>query len=243
MNQRSNQLARLLRTQGVRPGNIVGIMVERSPAILIGIMGILKAGGAYLPLDPGYPTDRIEYLLADAQAMLVLSQPKLAEKFKFPTKVLGIEETKQLTATDIANLEPVNSSQDLAYLIYTSGSTGKPKGVMIEHRAVHNFIRGITQQIRISSGKTILGLTTIAFDIFALETILPLTIGLTVALAGENEQSDPRSLSELMSKNKIDLLQTTPSRMQQLLNSDSDLSWLKALKILMIGGNLSRINC
>jgi non-ribosomal peptide synthetase component F len=145
-------------------------------------------------------------------------------------------EKLDLAAGDKVNPTRAHTARDLAYVIYTSGSTGRPKGVMVEQRAIHNFIHGITQKIEFPPGKKILGITTVSFDIFGLETFIPLAKGLTIVLADENQQQDPGSLVELLQKHKVDLIQTTPSRMQLLITSAPDLAWLKKVSALMIGG-------
>jgi amino acid adenylation domain-containing protein len=234
-NTRANQLAVILRNQKVGPGCLVGILMERSAEMLIGIMGILKAGGAYVPLDPDYPAERIEYMVNDSHAMLVLTRGETAGRFNLQVDQLDFDELMRMQA-DGSNPDRINTARDLAYVIYTSGSTGKPKGVMIEHQSVHNFIHGMTQRIDFTPGKKILGITTISFDIFGLETLASLAKGLTVVLAGEREQLDPFLLGELIKKHGIDLIQATPSRMQILLNTAQDLSWLKNLSVIMIGG-------
>ena len=238
-NEKANQLARVLREKGIKPDSIVGIMLERSFEMMIGIMGVLKAGGAYLPIDPEYPADRIKFMLEDSGAGILLSQSKLDQE-QLPSddgksfKVINLDD-EELFAGEGSNLESINTSNDLAYVIYTSGSTGKPKGVMLEHVNVNNFIKGMADEIDFSEGKTILCLTTISFDIFVLESLLPLTRGLKVVIANEMEQKNPQALNEVILKNRVDMLQTTPSRMKMLIDGQN-LSCLKDLKEIMVGG-------
>src|SRR6185295_10805925 len=132
LNQRANQLAHYLRGQGVGAEVVVGLCLERSVELVVGLLGILKAGGAYLPLDPNYPRARLEYLLADAQVQLVLTQQRLLERLPLTGHALALDhEWEWIAAENVANLEPVTEAENLAYVIYTSGSTGQPKGVMI----------------------------------------------------------------------------------------------------------------
>ncbi|MCP5052601.1 MAG: amino acid adenylation domain-containing protein, partial [bacterium] len=130
------------------------------------------------------------------------------------------------------------SPDDLAYVIFTSGSTGKPKGVMIRHRNAVNFFKGMTDKIDFSPGKTILALTTVSFDIFLLETLLPVTRGLKVVIADENEQKDPRLLANAIISHRVEMLQMTPSRLQLLLSLQENLHCLAGVTQLMVGGEV-----
>ena len=155
LNNKANQLARVLRGKGVKVGSIVGIMVERSIEMLVGIMGILKSGGAYLPIDPEYPKERISFMLEDSKAEMLLTQKSVMRKINFNGTTILTEELEQThSSTEGCSIvKQINTAEDLAYIIYTSGSTGKPKGVMIAHNAVNNFIKGITERIEFAEGK------------------------------------------------------------------------------------------
>ncbi len=233
LNERSNRLAHYLRRLGFKPNMVAGIMVKRSFDMMIAIVGILKAGGAYLPIDPELPEERISYMMEDCDGkfLLVDKQKSISQDFK--GQVININESEK---EPNYNPEKVNLPSDLAYVIYTSGSTGKPKGVMIEHRAVNNFITGMSRKIDFSSGKTILALTTISFDIFVLETILALTKGLKVVIADEQSQKDIGMICELIRKNNIDMVQMTPSRAQLFLSDKKWSNYLISLKEIIIGG-------
>jgi natural product biosynthesis luciferase-like monooxygenase protein len=185
LNRRANQLGRHLRGLRVGPGVLVGICVERSPEMMIGLLGILKAGAAYVPLDPAYPRDRLEFMIADARIATIVTQRQLAERLP-------------LTAADLVYLgpdaflsqredDPVSEvvSSDLAYVIYTSGSTGKPKGVMVSHRNVVNFLRGMDDEIGCDEEDTMLASTSISFDISVLELFWSLTRGAKVVILAE----------------------------------------------------------
>ena len=235
LNERSNQLARLLSDKGVKSSGIVGIMVERSLEMMVGILGVLKSGGAYLPIDPGYPEERIRYMLDDSGAGILLTQNNLFDKVVFAGEIIDLK-NKEIYKGKKSNPVRTNTPNNLAYVIYTSGSTGKPKGVMIEHQAVNNFIKGITDQIEFTPDRTILALTTISFDIFVLETVLPLTCGLRIVITGELEQRDPKLLCEAIVKNEVDILQATPSRMRMLMTDADGIACLKRIKQIMIGG-------
>jgi tyrocidine synthetase-3 len=246
LNQKSNQLAHLLHEKGVRPDTIVAIMVERSLEMLVGIFAILKAGGAYLPIDPIYPGERMNYMLADSRAKILVTTRLLAEESNKVRMGTWEGETIWITKEDTESTEreqlpthpltPSPTHLNLAYVIYTSGSTGKPKGVMIKHQAVHNFIKGITEQIDFVPGKTILALTTISFDIFVLETLLPLSQGLRIVIADERHQIELHLLEELIIESNPDMLQATPTRMQMFTESGRRVSCLYNMKEIMIGG-------
>ncbi|WP_432403808.1 amino acid adenylation domain-containing protein [Wukongibacter sp. M2B1] len=235
LNEKVNQIAWRLRDMEVKPEDIVGIITERSLEMMIGILGILKSGGAYLPIDPEYPEDRISYMLEDSGAEILLTTKGLREKISTNCDILTIEDELKNSEKNV-NPNRINKASDLAYMIYTSGSTGRPKGVMLEHMSIHNFIKGMTENIAFEPNKVILALTTICFDIFLLETLLPLTKGMEVVIASEKVQRDPKLLAEAITMNDVNMLQMTPSRLQMLMNSDSDLAFLKDIEEIMIGG-------
>ncbi len=234
LNEKANQLARVLRGKGVVSDRIVGIMIERSLEMIVGIIGILKAGCAYLPIDPEYPKDRIEYMLQDSETSILLTQSRIKDKVEFSGEIVELED-EMLYKGNTSNIENIRKPQDTAYVIYTSGSTGKPKGVMIEDHSVVNFITGMTENIEFTSEKTILAITSISFDIFGLETLLPLTKGLKIVIADESSQKDINKLSEIIHSQKVDIIQSTPSRMR-LLAENSDNKILYNLKEMIIGG-------
>lgn len=235
LNQRANQLAHYLREKGVQRETVVGLMVERSISMMVGIFGVLKAGGAYLPIDPVYPVERIEYMLADSEAQVLLTQSNLVDKVNFAGEQICLDDPT-IFASQTGNVENINQSSDLIYLIYTSGSTGKPKGTMLEHRSVHNFMTGIKEVIPFAVNKRVLSLTTVSFDIFVLETLLPLTNGASVVLATEEEQRDSNHIAALILQHKVDLAQFTPSRLQLLLEQEQATEVLGALKEILVGG-------
>lgn len=235
LNERANQLANLLRTRGVQRETIVGIMAQRSLEMIIALFGVLKAGGAYLPIDPDYPLERIEYMLEDSQTKILLSQSSYENKINFNGEFICLDDQEIFNGENI-NLKNINKASDLIYMIYTSGSTGRPKGTMLEHCSVNNFIEGITQKIEFSAEKTILSLTTISFDIFVLETLLPLAKGAKVILAAELEQRDPKQMTELIVQNKVNMVQLTPSRLQLWLEDREAVKALTQIEEMLVGG-------
>jgi len=234
LNQKSDQLAYLLQERGVQTDTIVGLMVERSLEMILGLLGILKAGGAYLPIDPEYPQERILYMLADSGARVLVSKlSKLSEV----SEVSGGIEIIDLHQIKSKGDFPTHLTQlNLAYVIYTSGTTGRPKGVMIAHRSVINFIKGMTDVIEFRPYDRILSLTTICFDIFGLETFVPLTQGSTVLIGTREQQLDPAAAAWVMRRERVTIFQVTPSRLQLFLLLREAGESLAALDYLLVGG-------
>ena len=164
LNEKANQLAHLLRAEGVGPGSIVGLLVERSFSMMIGLLGILKAGGAYLPIATDNPPDRVRYLLQDAEVRVLLVQSKISQLVSFAGKTIDLESLDTYRG-DSENPSHINSPSDLAYVIYTSGSTGRPKGVMIEHRSVVNRLHWMQCAYPIGPDDVILQKTPYYFDV------------------------------------------------------------------------------
>ncbi|HHU63230.1 MAG TPA: amino acid adenylation domain-containing protein [Clostridiales bacterium] len=235
LNERANQLARLLRRNGVKPDDIVGIMVRRSVEMIIGIMAIIKAGGCYLPIDPEYPIDRIHYMLKDSDTKVLLTEKTLMSRLNYSGIVIDVynEEIKKECKT---NLEIVNKPNDLVYVIYTSGSTGNPKAVMIEHKALINFIENVAGLLDYKPGTTVVSVTTMSFDIFVFEIFPSLARGLKIVVANEQQQKIPELLSELIIKEKVEKILTTPSRMHLLAFGQSNIECFNVLKEIVLGG-------
>ncbi|MCP5108157.1 MAG: amino acid adenylation domain-containing protein, partial [bacterium] len=253
LNRKSDRSASLLRERGVVPGDITAIKMERSLEMMVGIYGILKAGAAYLPIDPNYPQDRIDYMMADSNAngIVTPTHPALraplsrgdlknawADSQSKPPLERALEGPRRGTAKGGGVSTLARNPENLAYVIYTSGSTGRPKGVMIEHRNVTNYIHGLCEKIPFLPGKSILAVTTITFDIFVTETLLPLAKGLTVVLAGEDSRRDPRLLGEIIKNYCIQMVQFTPSRLQLLLGFNEASGWLRGVTEVLVGGEV-----
>ena len=187
LNRRANQLAHHLKKLGVGPEVCVGICLERSPEMVVGLLGILKAGGAYLPLDPQYPQDRLAYMLADSEARVLLTQSDLTLDLTADVRRVCLDPRADFVGEPEENPSSESTAQNLAYVIYTSGSTGRPKGVMISHRNVVNFCAGIDRCFGSQEIGTWLAVTSISFDISVLELLWTLTRGFKVVIQSEAE--------------------------------------------------------
>lgn len=238
LNERANSLAYSLREKGIKPNTFVGIMQKRSIEMMISLLAVLKAGGAYLPLDFNYPEDRITYMLENSDVKIVLTDSDTYEKVPKMDglEIVSIDLSDPLFTKHKRNLRNVNKALDCCYIIYTSGSTGKPKGVKLMHRNIHNFILGMCNKINFSREKTIVSVTTICFDIFVLESWLPLSRGLTVVLANEEEQNDQKLLNDLCREYVVNIIQTTPSRMKKLIQDSAYCEYFKSITDILVGG-------
>lgn len=229
---RSNQIARFLQEQGVRPGDLVGICVERSEQMLVNLYAILKAGAGYVPLDPAYPTDRLQYMCDHSGLTLVLTESSLkgrvAEFGKHPIEIDEHEEA--LTEFGTTPLATLATASDICYVIYTSGSTGKPKGVQVPHGSVVNFLRSMQREPGFTESDTLLAVTTLSFDISVLELYLPTITGGRVVVLDSASSADGHQLVREIAEQDISLLQATPATWRLLIESGwNGQSGLKAL--------------
>ncbi|MBR3152338.1 MAG: amino acid adenylation domain-containing protein [Clostridia bacterium] len=235
LNEKANQLARKLVEKGVKPDSFVGILCNRSIELIIAILAVLKSGAAYLPIDPEYPQERISYMLEDSNTKLVLTKPQFKDLIDKNITSIDISNTKVYSG-DSSNLPIISNGNNLAYMIYTSGSTGKPKGVKLMHKNINNFIMGTCQKIKFSKSKVIVSVTTVCFDIFVLESLLPLQRGMTIVLANEEEQNNQVLLNKLCVENQVNIIQTTPSRIKKLTADLEQCEYFKSITDLLIGG-------
>lgn len=214
LNARANRIARHLRRQGVGPNSIVVLSIRRSFEMLAGLLGILKAGGAYLPVDPDYPQERISFMMKDSGATLMLTDG--AGSMPFEGKVVLTEEIAP--GGDAENLQPLEGPEDACYVIYTSGSTGIPKGVILSRKNMTNLYEGTKDIVRYNPDETSVCVTTVSFDIFVIDCLMPLFFGCTVALASEEELRQPHLLAKVVESTDAKFLQTTPTRMHILMS-------------------------
>jgi len=221
LNHRANQLARYLQTQGVGPEILVGLCVERSLEMIIGLLGILKAGGAYVPLDPAYPTERLAFMLKDTQASLLLTQHRLVkDPLETDTAVTCLDtDWKTIDKEPTRNLDTKMGPDNLAYVIHTSGSTGQPKGVQIHHRGLTNFLSSMHHRPGLTGQDTLLAITTLSFDIAALELYLPLIVGARVVVVSREVASDGNMLLETLTNSGATVIQATPATWRLLIEA------------------------
>jgi amino acid adenylation domain-containing protein len=210
---RSNRLARLLRARGVGAETRVGLYVERGAEMVVAMLAILKAGGAYVPLDPAYPRERLEYMLLDSGAAVLVTQEALAGTLPAEgVAVVRVDAEADAVARESAEAPEVQVSPDsLAYVIYTSGSTGRPKGVMNTHGALVNLLASFRREVAPGEGDTLLAVTPLSFDIAALEVFLPLVSGARLAVAGRETASDGAKLLREMEEQRATIVQATPA--------------------------------
>ncbi|WP_292938473.1 amino acid adenylation domain-containing protein [Noviherbaspirillum sp.] len=234
LERKSNQLAHYLRALGVTTGTVVGLCVERSLDMVVGLLGILKAGGAYLPLDPGYPAERLAYMLDDARVGVIVAQslvePVLPKRTA--TMVRLDDDRKVLSRQPVDAPQFLADASNLAYVIYTSGSTGRPKGVMIQHRALINFLYAMRREPGLVESDVLAAATPLSFDIAGLEIYLPLVVGAKLVVVPRLLARDGAGFRELLAQERITALQATPSTWRLLLEA----GWRPDGKMKMLCG-------
>ncbi len=220
LNGRANQLAHYLQRMGIKPETLVGICVERSLEMVVGLLGILKAGGAYVPLDPMYPRDRSAFVLEDTKSPVLLMQSHLSNLLpEYRGRILYLDADWSVVAEESGqNLPHKALANNLVYVIYTSGSTGKPKGVQIPHCALTNLLNFMRQRLWLNQD-TLVAVTTISFDIAGLELYLPLITGNRLVLVNRKVASDGNRLLGSIREYGATVMQATPATWQLLLAS------------------------
>jgi amino acid adenylation domain-containing protein len=216
----SDDIAAILSEKGVKDEDVVGICCQRSEKMLACVIAVFKLGAAYLPLDPEFPQDRLTYMLDDSSAVAVIEDgtaPKGVRDAK--VKHFEIDKLDPGTTTNDPMKLPAEKPDRLAYLIYTSGSTGKPKGVRVHHRAMINFLESMAREPGCTADDRLLAVTTLSFDISVLELYLPLICGATTIIAIQEQIKDGEKLAEMIEKQKVTILQATPSTWRMLLSS------------------------
>ena len=228
LNRRANQLARHLRRLAVGPEVRVAIALERSPAMLAALVGVLKSGGAYVPIDPWHPRERLAAILADARPAVLLTEERLIPGLPAPSgcRVLDLQEAWAeggwLAAEAAADLPPAGGAaamESLAYVIFTSGSTGRPKGVQVPHGALVNLLASMRRRPGLREEDVLVAVTTVSFDIAALELLLPLLAGARVELAGRDDAAEGSRLAALLAASRATALQATPAGWRMLLDA------------------------
>jgi amino acid adenylation domain-containing protein len=219
----ANKLAQYLIEQGLEKGDVAGLALDRSPEMVISLLAIMKAGAAYVPLDPEYPKDRIEFMLEDSSAKILITSQKYQDHFiTNSTEVLIEDALEKFPMYTAQEPEVIVTGQDLAYILYTSGSTGKPKGVQILHHNLVNLLLSVQKEPGISTADKVLAVTTISFDIAGLDLYLPLISGAQLLLADAVTAKDGRALVELVKAEQVTILQATPYTWRMMLVSGWD---------------------
>ncbi len=222
LNTRANQLAHFLRQKGVGPEVLVGLCLNRSVDLLVGLLGILKAGGAYIPLDPAYPSDRLAFIMSDSEAHLLVTQKALLPTLPtFDAEAICLDRDWPTIAQQ-PQTNPSSGVQieNLAYMIYTSGSTGKPKGVLVTHRGIPNLATGLQQTFQSGPTSRILQVASISFDASVWDILMALTVGGTLYVATDIERIPGPALLRLLQEQKITLITLTPSALAALPEGD-----------------------
>lgn len=216
LRERSNLLVSVLTRAGVTRGSVVGVLLERGPDVVSALLAILKCGAAYLPLDPGYPPDRLKYMIDDAHAHFVISDR---------ARVDGIDDDRIIEVGALERLpdlgptiERAPNMGDLAYVIYTSGSTGRPKGVMISHLGLANVVSAFSSLLPMERTDVFAFTTSVSFDISVLEILLPLSVGAIVAIAPRAVILDPDEFHQWIEGNGVTIIQATPGAWRLLLS-------------------------
>ncbi|CCH57118.1 amino acid adenylation domain protein [Fibrisoma limi BUZ 3] len=239
LNETANRVAHFLIQKGVKPGDIVGVALERSSDLLITLLAILKSGAAYLPLDPEYPHDRITFMLSDAASRHFITSKKYRGAIRSQATELLIESAIDASASYPADEPKVAvGGDDLAYIIYTSGSTGKPKGVLIRHFGLINVLRSILTEPGVQSDDRWLAVSTISFDMSVPELFVPLLAGATVVLTGTEITKDGRALLHAVNQYGVTIMQATPTTWKMMLAS----GWEETVpvKVISAGEPLSK---
>ena len=219
LNRRANQVAHYLQKSGVGPEVLVGICVERSFEMVIGLLGILKAGGAYVPLDPEYPKERLAFMLEDANVPILLTQSHLLPRLPSSSaKILCLDsENHRITREFDSNPKSKITAENIIYVIYTSGSTGKPKGVMNIHRALVNRLLWMQDEYQLTSVDRVIQKTPFSFDVSGWEFFWPLITGASLVIAKPGGHKDSTYLARLIEKEQITTIHFVPPMLQVFL--------------------------
>lgn len=227
---RTHALTRVLTARGVRPGDVVGVLVDRRAALVVTLLAIQAAGAAYVPLDPDFPAARLAHIATDAGLAAVVLGPDLADRLPEGTPGVRIPLTGPETAAPVAPV--ARRDGDLAYVLYTSGSTGEPKGVEVCHGNLVNLLDSTGDRPGCSADDTLLAVTTAGFDISGLELLLPLTRGATVRIAPSEALRDGFALADLIGESGATIVQATPATWEMLLHA----GWTGRVRRILCGG-------
>nr|BDT29344.1 hypothetical protein BHI3_28100 [Bacteriovorax sp. HI3] len=215
----STRIANALMAKGVGRGSLVGISLTRNLNLVPTILGVLKTGAGYVPLDPGFPQDRLDYMIESSRPKVLVTEESLVSRFTHGGEKILLSQIIHDTSFDGPLPEIHHSQEDTIYVIYTSGSTGNPKGVQLTHGSVTNFLLSMQETIGFNPTDKLLAVTTLSFDIAVLELYLPLISGGTVFLATSSEAMDGATLKTILEQKQISIMQATPSTWRLLLAS------------------------
>ena len=241
LNDRANQLAHFLRASGVGPEVVVGVCVERSIEMVVGLLGILKAGGAYLPIDPEYPLERISFMARDGRIRLLLTQRELAERLDLDGEAPGLDVFTldagwgQVAAFPTTNPPNTVSPDNLAYVIYTSGSTGRPKGSMLHHRGICNRLAWMQHAYQLGAADAVLQKTSFSFDVSVWEFFWPLMTGARLVMARPGGHRDGAYLAEVIRRERVTVLHFVPSMLQAWL-PERGVEECRSLRLVVCSG-------
>ena len=237
VNERANQLAHHLRSQGVGPNCLVGINLKSSLELIVGIFGVLKAGGAYMPLDPGYPLHRLKYMIDNANASLLITAGEFAERWQpSDRKVVCLDVGwPEIAKNSDKNPAPVSGPGNLIYVIYTSGSTGRPKGAGVYHQGFSNLLEWFTNAFAISANDRLLLVSSPSFDLTQKNIFAALLVGGELHLPPDIHY-DPDQIANVISDKKITLLNLTPSAFYPLIERGIESDKLRTLRVVFLGG-------
>lgn len=222
LNRRANRLAALLRAEGAGPGRIVAVCLARSIEMVVALLAVQKSGAAYLPLDPGFPAERLAYMVADSGATLAIADAAVAQSLALPQQVRVVDpeaDAARIAACPDGDLPVDPRAEDPVYVIYTSGSTGRPKGVVVSHGALSNFLSSMVVEPGLSPDDVLAAVTTISFDIAGLELYLPLVTGARVLLVDRETALDAEALANALDAGRANVLQATPATWRMLVEA------------------------
>ena len=233
LNNTASRLAQELLKNGIQTGDIIGIALDRSAELIISLLAVLKTGAAYVPLDPEYPKDRIEFMLDDSGAAMLLTSKKYQGHFASNTSEVLIEDALTNSANYSNNPPEVDvTGQNLAYVLYTSGSTGKPKGVQIAHHSLVNLMYSFQKSPGITANDITLAVATISFDIAGIDIYLPLCSGAKIIMADSITAKDGRALLDIVRNEGVTILQATPYTWRMML----EVGWAEHLPLKVFCG-------
>lgn len=222
LNLRANRLARLLQRRGVGGGALVGVALERSLDMIVALLGVQKAGAVYVPMDPRFPAERLQFMLADSGIVALIACQDTVARFDLPVGIQVIDLAAEAAALDLLEASDVATNAapgDVAYVIYTSGSTGRPNGVAVSHGALANLLGAMRHRPGLRENDIVAAVTTISFDIAGLELYLPLTVGARIELVPHDVAADGIALGRLLSESQATILQATPTTWRLLIEA------------------------